>query len=96
MRAEISCDMLPAFYADRQSRLLLGQKCHLVSYPFADAKKVNIVFCAEEQRLHAGWQDFYFSENPALHALKDERINWHKTKLWHLSLLHYGVIKDLP
>lgn len=81
MRAEISSDMLPGFYADRQSRLLLGQKCHLVSYPFADAEKVNIVFCAEDQHLRAGWQDFYFSENPALHALKDERIDWHKTEI---------------
>ena len=57
MRAEVAADTLPGYFADRQTRLMLGNGCHLVSYPFAGGQKVNLVFCAESDALKQSFED---------------------------------------
>ena len=81
MRAEVAADTLPGYFADRQTRLMLGNGCHLVSYPFAGGRKVNLVFCAESDALKPGWQQQFFASNPGLKMLADPQIDWHKTQI---------------
>jgi len=81
MRTEVKSVLLPAFFSDRQSRLMLGDKCHLVSYPFSNGDRINLVFCVEQDRLSRNWQQHFFAQNPALHSLMQPDIHWQNTSI---------------
>ena len=81
MRVEIDAARLPAAFRRPATVLMLGDSCHLVSYPIASSKRINLVFCASSERLETGWPQRYFGQNPLLSELTDPSISWANTPL---------------
>lgn len=83
MRSEIAADILPRLFCRPQTRLMLGEGCHFVSYPIAAQKKINCVFCASAEALHPEWADSILAGHPLLKYLYDANPHWAKLPLYH-------------
>ena len=86
MRAEAEASLLPAALRRPSTMLMLGDGCHLVSYPLAGGRN-NLVFCAAASKLGPGWQQRFFSENPVFSALCSPEIRWADTPLFPAQTL---------
>lgn len=87
MRTELDAGLLPAALRRPSTMLMLGDGCHLVSYPIAGGTRNNLVFCAAARELKAGWPHRFFSENPVLTALANPEIRWADTPLYPAQTL---------
>lgn len=87
MRAEIDAAKLPAAFRRPATMLMLGDGCHLVSYPIKGGNHANIVFCASSDRLSSGWPQRCFGLNPLLSDLTDPAISWANTPLFPAEVL---------
>ena len=87
MRAEVEADKLPAVLRRPSTLLLLGDGCHLVSYPIAGGARNNLVFCASSDQLTPGWAQAVFSPNPVLACLAEPSIRWIDTPLYPAQTL---------
>lgn len=87
MRAEVDAGQLPAALRRHSTTLLLGDGCHLVTYPIAGGTRNNLVFCASAQDLSTGWPQRFFSRNSLLSCLTDRSINWIDTPLYPAQTL---------
>ena len=81
MRAEISADHLPAYFSEPHTKLMLGERCHLVSYPFDSHQKVNLVFCAETTALQKNLMRDRLGQNRLLACLLSQQLHWQPTRL---------------
>ena len=81
MRAEYPARKLPAFFAEPHTKLMLGERCHLVSYPFEAGQNVNLVFCAETASLNAGLMTDKLQQNHLLGCLLSDALHWQPTPL---------------
>ena len=87
MRAEVEAEQLPAVLRRPSTLLLLGDGCHLVTYPIAGGARNNLVFCASSAQLTPGWAQRIFSPNPVLGCLSDPSIRWIDTPLYPAQTL---------
>ena len=87
MRAEVKADHLPAVLRRPSTLLLLGDGCHLVSYPIAGGTRNNLVFCAASEQLGPGWAERIFSSLPVLACLSDPSVKWTDTPLYPAQAL---------
>jgi len=76
MRAELSADLLPRHFNRPSVRLMLGEGCHMVAYPIAGGKRVNVVLCVDERLVQGDWTRQFFANNPQFSSLADPSIKW--------------------
>ena len=87
MRAEVDAEQLPAVLRRPSTLLMLGDGCHLVTYPVAGGTRNNLVFCASSDQLTSGWAQRVFSPTPVLACLSDPSIRWGNTPLYPAQTL---------
>ena len=87
MRAEIESAKLPTAFRRPSTMLMLGDGCHLVSYPIAGGSRTNFVFCSSPDKVTSGWQQRFFEQNPLLAGLSDPAISWADTPLYAAEVL---------
>ena len=81
MRTEIDTAQLPAALRRPATMLMLGDGCHMVSYPIRGGSQINLVFCTSVDKVTSGWQQRCFGRNPVLSGLTDPAISWANTPL---------------
>ena len=87
MRAEIDTAQLPATFRRPTTMLMLGDGCHMVSYPIKGSSQINLVFCTSADKVTNGWQQRCFGQNPLLSGLTDPAISWANTPLFPAEVL---------
>ena len=87
MRAEIEAARLPTAFRRPSTLLMLGDGCHVVSYPIKGGSQINLVFCTSANKVTSGWQKRYFGLNPLLSSLTDPAISWANTPLYPAEVL---------
>ena len=92
LRADIKASELPSVMSQPQTRLWMGDGCHLVHYPIAKGPKasdlaVNLVLTLSANKAELLTKDtpqllsHLFSHHPVLAALEAHANNWHRTAL---------------
>lgn len=87
MRAEVDAGLLPAALRRPSTTLMLGDGCHLVSYPIAGGARNNLVFCASADQLSSCWAQRFFAQNPVLSCLASPSLTWFDTPLYPAKTL---------
>ena len=87
MRAEIEAAKLPTAFRRPLTLLMLGDGCHIVSYPLKGGSPINVVFCTSADKVTIGWQQRCFGLNPLLANLTDPAISWANTPLHPAEVL---------
>ena len=87
MRAEIEAAKLPTAFRRPLTLLMLGDGCHMVSYPIKGGSHINLVFCTSADKVTIGWQQRCFGLNPLLSNLTDPAISWANTPLYPAEVL---------
>ena len=82
LRAEIEAHSLPRFFRRPQTRLILGDSAHFVSYPISAGERVNAVFCLSAAQAKSDWQTQLLTAHPTLKYLNQPHINWAKIPLF--------------
>ena len=81
MRTEIDATEVPAVFSQPASNLWLGQGAHLVHYPMAGGRLINIAVTLSARHANGNWKAQIFHTNPMLKRLNESHFKWTKTPL---------------